>query len=420
MPDTKYLIVGSSHAGLAALEAIRLADPEGAITLLSKEDQLPYSPTVLPYVFSGLAEAGRVFLKDEGYFQEMGVTFLKGAAAAELDAKEGKAVLDDGKVIGFEKALLASGARPQVPPIEGLSECPLRVLRTLDDALSLQDAIKSARSAIILGAGLIGMHAAESLVEAGLQVTVVEMVNRVLPGYFDSKASAMIKNIFNDHGVKLLLGSPVTHVTSNHNGCGVSLENGLDLSADMILVATGVTPNWECLQKQGVDGGQGILVDEYMRTELKNVWAAGDVTRTKSFFDGTPTYSGTLPMAVDLGRIAGASMAEDQGVKPFPGAIPLNTYSFFGHRSFSVGQAMAMSSGKKTEVNQLHIPSSNSYQKLVFNKDQLIGAMGINSELDPGVLWRMIQRQVDLGEVKEAFAARPKDIGRQLMTNQWR
>lgn len=420
MPETKYLIVGSSHAGLAALEAIRMVDSEGSITLLSKEDNLPYSPTVLPYVFSGLADSKRVFLRDASYFKQMGVKFLKGASAVELNAKEGKAVLEDGKVIGFEKALLATGARPQVPKIEGLSDCPFRVLRTLSDAMALKNSMESARSAIILGAGLIGMHAAESLVEAGLQVTVVEMAGRALPGYFDSKASGMIKNIFDDHGVKLLLGSPVTHVTSNHNGCGVSLENGLDLSADLILVATGVAPNWECLDKQGVDGSQGILVDEYMRTELKNIWAAGDVTRSKSFFDGSPTYSGTLPMAVDQGRIAGASMADDEGVKPFPGAIALNTYSFFGNRSFSVGQAMATSSNKKTEVNVIHIPSSNTYQKLVFNKDRLVGAMGINSDLDPGVIWRMVQRQVDLDGVKELFAANPLEIGRLLMTNLWR
>ncbi len=420
MPDTKYLIVGSSHAGLAALDAIRMVDSEGSITLLSKEDTLPYSPTVLPYVFSGMADSDRVFLRDEKYFKQMGVKFHKSANAVELNANDGKAVLDNGKVIGFEKALLATGARPQVPKIEGLSDCPFRVLRTLSDAMSLKRGMESARSAIILGAGLIGMHAAESLVEAGLQVTVVEMVNRVLPGYFDTKASGMIKHIFNDHGVKLLLGSPVTHVTSNQNGCGISLENGLDLSADLVLVATGVTPNWECLEKQGVDGSQGVLVDEYMRTELKNIWAAGDVTRSKGFFDGSPTYSGTLPMAVEQGRIAGASMAEDEGVKPFPGAIALNTYSFFGNRSFSVGQAMAMTSSKKTEVNINHNPSSNSYQKLVFTKDRLVGAMGINSDLDPGVMWRMVQNQVDLEGVKEVFAAQPKEIGRQLMTNMWR
>lgn len=420
MPDTKYLIVGSSHAGLAALDAIRMVDSEGSITLLSKEDTLPYSPTVLPYVFSGMADSDHVLLRDASFFQQMGVEFLKGATVVELDAKQGKAVLDDGKVIGFEKALLATGARPQVPKIEGLSDCPFRVLRTLSDAMALKSGMDSARSAIILGAGLIGMHAAESLIEAGLQVTVVEMVNRVLPGYFDAKASGMIKNIFNDHGVKLLLGSPVTHVTANHNGCGISLENGLDLSADLVLVATGVIPNWECLEKQGVEGSQGVLVDDYMRTELKNIWAAGDVTRSKSFFDGSPTYSGTLPMAVDQGRIAGASMAGDEGVKPFPGAIALNTYSFFGNRSFSVGQAMAMTSSKKTEVNISHIPSSNTYQKLVFSKDRLVGAMGINSDLDPGVIWRMVQNQVDLAGVKEVFAAQPKEIGRQLMTTLWR
>jgi phenylglyoxylate dehydrogenase epsilon subunit len=420
MPDTKYLILGSSHAGLAALDTIRLLDPEGKVTMVTKDTAPPYSPTVLPYVFSGRTEPDQVFLRTPDELAAQGVEFITGAAAARFEPEAGKAVLEDGREISYRKALVATGARPAVPSIQGLDQCPYRVLRTLDDAVALKDGAGRAGSAVILGAGLIGLHAAEALAAAGLEVTVVEMQNQVLPGYFDKKAAGMIAEVFEERGVKLLLGSEVTHVTSNHNGCGVSLAKGVDLSADLLLVAAGVRPNWECLGDQQVVKDQGVVVDEHMRTGLPDVWAAGDVAQAKGFFESSPQYMATLPMAVEQGRVAGADMAGDPEAKPFAGALAMNTFSFFGHRAFSVGKAQPMSSTKTLEVDVLHSPASQRYQKLVFKNGVLVGAAGVNSELDPGVLWQLIRRRVPLEGAKEDFAARPLETGRLLMTQMWR
>ncbi len=416
MPETKYLIVGGSHAGLAALDAIRLVDPEGPVTLVTKEDHLPYSPTVLPYVFSGLADPERVFLRDRRFFQDWGVTFMPGVEVKELDAGAAKVMLGDGSELSYQKALFATGARPLLPPIEGLSSAPFCVLRTLNDALALKKSVGGAGSAIVLGAGLVGMHAAENLAQAGVKVTLVEMLSQVLPGYFDRRAGGIIKKVFADNGVKMLLGSPVTHVLANHNGCALSLESGLDLSADLLLVATGVQPNQEVLV-----GDQGeVVVDDYMRTEHPNVWAAGDLVKARCFFRGKPVYSATLPSAVEQGRIAGADMAGDSGVEPYQGSIPVNTYSFFGNRAFSVGWSVPSGSTKGLEMDFQYSPSGLRYQKLVFKGDHLVGAMGVNSDLDPGVMWQLIRRKVDLGDMKKQFAADPRNIGRLLMSKLWR
>ena len=420
MPETKYLIVGGSHAGLAALDAIRLVDPDGPITLVTKEDRLPYSPTVLPYVFSGLADPERVFLRSPEFFQTRGVKFMPGTAVKELDAGASKVRLDDGGEISFQKALFATGARPLVPPIEGLATAPYCLLRTLDDALALKKGVEGAGSAIVLGAGLVGMHAAENLAQAGVKVTLVEMLSQVLPGYFDRKAGSIIKKVFTDNGVKMFLGSPVTHVLANSNGCALSLESGLDLSADLLLVATGVRPNQEVLSGEEGEGEPGVLVDDYMRTEHPNVWAAGDLVRARCFFRGKPVYSATLPLAVEQGRIAGADMAGDPGLKPYQGSISANTYSFFGNRAFSVGWSVPSGSSKGLEVDFQYSPRGLRYQKLVFKGDHLVGAMGVNCDLDPGVMWQLIRGKVDLAGIKKQFAADPRNMGRLLMSKLWR
>src|SRR5512140_1099852 len=148
MQHTHYLIVGASHAALSALHAIRLYDAEQEVTLLTRDDSLPYSPTVLPYVVSGRSDPGRVFLRDDAYFAEHKVNYLRGAKVRKVNAGANAVELADGSRIGFDKLLLATGAAPLLPPIPGLAGLNFHVLRTLDDALALRAALPHVKRAI--------------------------------------------------------------------------------------------------------------------------------------------------------------------------------------------------------------------------------------------------------------------------------
>jgi len=423
MSQTKYLIIGSSHAGLSAMNAIRLQDKEGALTMITREKVLPYSPTILPYVVSGKTPQDGVFLRDDAYFEENHATFMKGREVTAIDTGANRVTLDSGEEITYEKLLIATGASPSVPPIQGLSDTSFHVLRTLEDAVSIRKAMKENLSAIILGAGLIGMHAAENLSEAGMEVTVLEMLPQVLPGYFDAEASGMIQKVFSDNGVRILTGNAVTHVTSSNNNkkvCVVSLENGLDLSAHLLVVATGVRANIAFLADSGVEADDGIVVGDTMRTSVDNVWAAGDVAKAGSFFGPEKILNGILPDAVEQGWIAGMDMVDDPALKPYGGGLSMNTYSFFGNRAFSVGMSGPVGDDEGFEVDVMVSSSSRRYQKLVFRDDHLVGASAINMDLDPGVLCRMIRDQIELGETRERFSCEPRDVGRSLMSAFWR
>src|SRR5450759_3355121 len=155
MQHTHYLIVGASHAALSALHAIRLHDADREVTLLTRDNSLPYSPTVLPYVVSGRSDPGRVFLRDEGYFAQHKVNYLRGAKVQKVNADESAVELADGTEIGFDKLLLATGAAPLLPPIPGLGDVHFHVLRTLADALALRAALPRIKRALVLGGGLI-------------------------------------------------------------------------------------------------------------------------------------------------------------------------------------------------------------------------------------------------------------------------
>jgi phenylglyoxylate dehydrogenase epsilon subunit len=419
MDHSKYLIVGSSHAGLAAIEAIRIQDMEGSITLLNQEEYLPYSPTILPYVVSGKVEADKVFLVNEDDLDRNRITFRRGTKVVNVEPSSHTVTLQSGETLEFEKLLLATGAEPSLPPIPGLQSAPFRVLRTLDHARQLRQVARTTKSAIVLGAGLIGMHAAESLAKAGLRVTIVEALPHVLPAYFDGQASELIQKIFLEQGVNILTGSSVTRIASSNEACALSLESGLDLSADALVIATGVKPRISYISNSAIEIGQGILVNETMRTSANDIWAAGDAAQARSFFDPSKFVQGTLPTAVEQGRTAGLDMVGDPALKPYPGGIPMNIYKFFGHRSFSIGVIDTTESGEHTEVDLMSLPASQQYQKLVYQENRLVGISCINSILDPGIMYQLIKRQVDLGDIKKGFSTAPRETGRLLMSRIW-
>lgn len=417
MQSTHYLIAGASHAALSALEAIRMADPERELTMVAKDDALPYSPTVLPYVVSGHSNPERIFLRDESYFHRTHTSYLRGRAVTHIDTDAHVASLTDGTELKYEKLLLATGARPAVPAVPGLESVSRHVLRTLGDAMGLRANLSAARHAVVLGAGLIGMHAAENLRKAGAQVTLIELQPQVLPAYFDAEAAAIIARAFADAGVEVRVGTQVAAVARQDRGFTVQLTSGEMLDGDLLVVGTGVTPVMDYLDGTPVATDRGILVDDTMRTNVGDVWAAGDVAQARGFYTSEPVLNGILPYAVEQGRIAGMAMAEDPALESYRGGVPLNTYSFWGRHAVSVG---TNSAPKGAEVVRRLAGAHERYLKIILDGNRLHGIFGVNEMFDAGVMWELVLRRIDLGPVRERFLAQPNETARALMSRTWR
>ncbi|NMF97946.1 NAD(P)/FAD-dependent oxidoreductase [Aromatoleum toluolicum] len=420
MEQFDYVVLGASHAALEALRAIRAHDSDGSIAVLDREARLPVSPTVLPYVVSGKRPEDRIALRERGWFDDLRVDYRQQAHAAALDSAHSRLRLADGSEIGYGKLLLATGAAPAVPPIAGLSDVRFHVLRTLDDALALREAGRSAGRAVVLGAGLVGMHAAENLARAGARVTIIEMRDQVLPGYFDATAAARIQAAFHDNGVEVLTGRRVERVAPRAGGCTVQLDGGDPCDADLLLVAAGVRPEVSYLAGSGVAVERGVVVDAFMRSTAANVWAAGDVVQTPSFFGDATPAGGILPDAVEQGRTAGMSMAGDPGVQAYPGGVSLNTYGFFGRRALSVGRDAPQQGGADWEVLVRGGEGSDAYLKIVLRDGRLQGVFGVDVLFDPGIMWELILRRVELGARAKALLEDPQDAARALMSGLWR
>jgi phenylglyoxylate dehydrogenase epsilon subunit len=413
---SQYLVVGSSHAALEAATAIRLIDSEGTLSVLTRDARLPYSPTILPYVVSGRSEPDNVVLRDAEHFRANAITFVPNATVVALDPAQKSLRLAAGETWNYDKLLIATGAAAALPPVAGLPEVPYHVLRSMQDAVDLREAMQRAKSAIVLGAGLIGMHAAENMAKAGIEVCVVEMQPHALSGYFEPRASTIIERTFSRNGIRMLMDRTLHRVERRGSQCLATLSDGTTLVADLLLVCTGVKPNIDFLAGSGLETDTGILVDDRMRSSAPDVWAAGDVAQARGFWGGK-VVNGILPNAVEQGRIAGLDMAEDTEVRPFPGAVPLNTYSFFGQQAISVGRGH---SGDGAVVAERGDDAAGTYCRIVLQDDKLVGIATINDFIDAGIMWQLILRRTDLSAVKDKFIAAPMLTGRQLMSQLWR
>lgn len=419
MGETRYLVVGSSHAALEAVAAIRMHDEDGSLAVVTRDRHLPYSPTVLPYVVSGRSTPEQVLLRDAKYFSAHKIDYRPGQSLVAVRPAEHVVQLEGagGGELRYEKLLLATGASPVVPPIPGIEKARHHVLRTLDDAIGLNKAIGATRRAVVLGAGLVGMHAAENLAKAGIGVTIVEMADQLCAGYFDRTAANLIEKAFTDHGATIRTGRRVIGMAPHDGGTTLELDNGETLDADLLLVATGVRPELGYLAGSGIATDKGILVDDGMRTNVADVWAAGDCAQARSFYSDAKVMNAILPDAAEQGRIAGMAMAGDPGLRGYPGGVPLNTYHFFGRHAISVGSSRQP---ENAQVETRFDEKSGRYLRACFVDGRLQCIHGVNEFFDGGVMAQLILRRVDLDPVRERFVAQPMAVGRELMSQLWR
>ena len=394
MAGKKHLIIGAGTAGLSAAEEIRRFSAEDVIKIVSAEDFAPYSPTVLPYLLSGRIDESTLAMRQEGYFERLNATFVRGKEAIRILPEAKEVLYRSGEREAYDTLLIAAGADSSRPAIKGL-DGGYQGIHTLDDCRRLLQRLQGNGDVAILGAGLVAVEVAIALAERGCRVTLI-VRSRILRVYFDEDADGIIKNILTANGIRLLYRKGVEEVRKTGGKVEIAFPDGEPLAADELLVCTGVRARAEFLAGSGIKVNEGIVVDRHMRTTIDGIYAAGDIAEAPDFFTGRYGMNQIVETAMDGGRVAGSNMA---GVAAeYEGWISSNVFHFFGHTSFTAG--LAQPAGAGYEILAEKDAGKARYKKLVFKDNRLAGAMLINVDCDPGVLLYLIREKLDLGEEK--------------------
>ena len=481
-----HVILGAGPAGVTAAETIRKSDPNCQITLVGGEPEPPYSRMAIPYLLAqDIDESGTYLRQTDGHYDSMGIQYVHGRAA-NIDVA-GKAInLADGDSIGFDKLLISTGATPLRPPIAGLDLPGVHHCWTMEDTRNIMATAQAGDPVVLMGAGFIGSIILEALVRRGVQLTVVEMGDRMVPRMMDEVAGNMLKRWCEKKGVRMftstkimslsaadgtvsapapvaaapaapaapvvsaavpeesygllqwLFGNPVkpgdrpvtsvapaaptaaprpvdvstggvsaapaaAAATPSAGGLlSVQLDNGESIPAKLVVVAAGVRSNIDFLEGSGIQTDNGIWIDEYMQTNVADIYAAGDVAEGIDLSTGERDMLAIQPVAVEHGRVAGQNMA---GIETYHrGSLNMNVLDTLGLISSSFGSWMGVEGG---ESGRMVDEENYRYLRLEFSGDKLVGMQSVGTTEHIGVARGLIQTGLRLGKWKDRLIASP-------------
>ena len=376
----KYVIIGNGPAAVTAAETIRRADDAGEITLLSKEDEFTYSRPLISYLLCGKTDETRMRYKPADFYARNRVDFRSGVAAVSIDKDEKTVTGSDGNVYPYDKLLLATGAKPFVPPIPGLESVHYHTFMTLRDAHELADCLTKNTRVLIVGAGLIGMKCLEGIRDRVASVTVCDLAKQVLPSILDAEAAQMVQKHCETQDVTFLLGDSAARFEPGK----AIMQSGKEVEFDELVMAVGVRPATELAQSLGLDAARGIHTNAQGETDMLN--GCGGL-----FFRGIlqmPVLNRPVPNATQQGEICGLAMAGKSG-KSF-NAIPMNAMGLFGLHMITAG----------TMTGDDHIIRENgSYKRLCTKDDRLMGYILVGNVARAGIYTALIREKTPLSSI---------------------
>jgi nitrite reductase (NADH) large subunit len=386
----KIVIIGAGPAGVSVAETVRANDSEPELVVISAEPHPPYSPPAMVDHF--LSGSGAHLWRGLDWPERLGVDYRNGTKVTAIDPKARLVELDDGTSLGYDRLVIASGSRLYAG-LEGADLPGVYNFKSLSAAEALVSKVKAgeARHAVVVGAGFIGMEVALLLRNLGLDVTQVEMLDQVMPAMLDKDTAAYALDRMRVKGVNVLLETKARTFLGDGSVRGVELESGKVLEADVFIAATGVRPNLEFLAGSGITYDWGISVDDHLRTNLPEVFAAGDVVEAPDRLTGEVFVHAIFPNAVEQGRLVGFNLLGYDTV--YQGAHRMNSLK---HLGLSI-----MAAGLKEGDQVLKTQSDKGLRKIYLKENRIVGFQFTRDVQAVGVFRSMMNRGYDVSKIKD-------------------
>ncbi len=386
----KYVVLGASASAINGVREIRKNDPAGEIVLISKDEHI-YSRCILHHYLSGIRSIKQLNFVEVDFETRYNVNWLKGSAVTKVDTNTQVVTLENGTTVNFDKLLVATGARPNFPPITNINTLNnIHGFRNLDDIENISQKSKDAKNIVVLGAGLVGLDSVVGLCESGVsKITLVEFADRLLSKQLDKKSSFNYEELMKKHGVDLIFNTSAETINGDENGNvkSISLSNGQTLPCDLLIVTIGVKANVEFLEGTDVELDKfGIIIDAKGKTNIDNIYAAGDVTGKGPIW----------PVAVKEGLIAGSNMT---GVHATLDNFfhSKSTMNFFGLNTMSIGVNEKPDDSYTEEILEI----GGSYKKVIYKDGIIVGAILQGDLSYGGILTQLVSHKINIDKVNK-------------------
>ncbi len=429
MAGNKIVIIGGVATGPKAAARARRIDPDADITIIDKGELFSYAGCGMPFYIEGLIKDVNELMctplgvvRDESFFENTKNVKVLGKTEAVKINRDTKRITvknlktDEIQDIEYDKLILATGAYPVTPPIDGIDQKGVYHLSNPKDARAIRETLEEgAKRIVIIGAGLIGLETCGAFVSRGCKVTIVEILDQILPGLLDPTMAALLTNYLKDKGVEILVSEKVTKIEGNEQGYVKKvITDKNEINADMIIVAVGVRPEAKLAKEAGLKLGDmgGILVNEYLQTNDPNIYAGGDCVENLNLITGINSYVPMGSTANKHGRVIGDNITG--GKTSFPGITGTVVFKILDYNvgKTGLGEKQAIDLGYKPIICIRPSPDCADYHpstkpfiiKLIADSKtgRILGGQGLGAG--------EIVKRIDILATAIKFGATVKDL----------
>lgn len=383
------VIIGASHAAAELISALRKKGWEDKIVLVGDEDALPYQrPPLSKAYYKGEMDLEKLQIKKPSFYMQMNVDLYLGRVAERIDRQNKSVVLDGEEVINYDKLVIATGTRARYLPIEGGDLDCVHYLRTKSDVDTIKKSVVEGSKLLIIGAGYIGLEVAASAVKQGVKVTLIEAMTRVLSRVTSDVISEFYQEIHSQEGVDIHLDKMLTSITCEDANNFATLNNGEILSFDTAVIGIGVIPNSELAEEAGLTCENGIMVDEFTRTEDEDIFAIGDCSNHPSLIYDRRIRLESVPNAIGQARTAAMAICGED--------VAYNELPWFWSDQYDIKlQTVGLFEGYDNAVirGDKH---SRKFTVYYLRESKLLAVDAINSPADFMIAKKLINSQVSL------------------------
>lgn len=383
----KFVIIGNGAAGYYAADSIRKRNKQCEIEIISDE---PYLTYYRPAISDGISEKlkdDKFYLSPKEWYVDNNITLTLGVQVQSLKPEEKKILLIDGTAISYDKLILANGSKNNILQIDGVDKEGVFTLRNLKDLEAIKKKMNTSKNVVIVGGGLLGLEAAYEVSKSGLNVSVVEFSESLLNKQLDSESSLILKTAVENQNIAIILGDSVTSIEGEKIVSSIKLKSGKTLDADLVLFSTGIAPNKNIADKTKIVTNKGILINDKMETNIKDIYACGDIAEFKD------RVYGNWPASVEMGKTAGMNAVGERVAL----TVSLSAISFnaMGLELLSVGEV----TNKASKTICIKDKENTIYKKLFFTESVLVGGILIGDNKSSANLISSIEESKSLKEV---------------------
>lgn len=384
-----YIIIGNGAAGYYAASAIRERNSVCTIKIISGEEDITYFRPLLSDYLSKSLKDEEFYLSPKDWYDKNGIELTLGLKISEIKPNEKRVILEDGSEMCYDKLILANGSYSFLPPLKGVGKEGVFTLKYVTDAKNIKKEMEKSKKAVIIGGGLLGLEAAAEMMALGLEVTLVEHNNRLLSRQLDLDGSKLFKEIAEEAGLNFLLSASAEEILGGSHVSGVKFENGEVIDTDIVLFSVGVRSNISIANDTDIKYNRGIIVNEKMETNLKDIYACGDIAEFNK------RVYGNWPAAVEMAKVAGANAAGDN--VEFKDFVSSTIFKALNTEIFSCGDIPS----ENYDLLFTQDEDKKIYKKLYFIEDKLVGGILIGDTKNSGKILEAMKKGESLKAVKE-------------------